>query len=257
VLLERFDWPNGFALCFACTAVSLVISFAFLASGREPAPAEAAPVARASRNQYWRRLRGIVRDDRNFAWYLVATILISAASMANSFYTIDAERTLHLTDAAAGGYAVVLLAVSMLGNIAWGYVGDHIGHKRVVEGGALCAALAALTALLLRQSGIGLVGYGLAFVFVGLSTSGIQLAAFTFIVDFAPVTQRPTYIGLANLAAVPFAAGMPLLGGIIADHAGYPVVFLLSLLLAFGATLIVARRIVDPRMRERSEHATG
>jgi MFS family permease len=255
VLLDRFDWPNGFALCFACTSVALVISFVFLASGREPAPVEAAPTARASRDPYWRRLRGIVRDDRNFAWYLGATVLVSAAGMSNSFYTVDAERTLHLTDAAAGVYAVVLLAVSMLGNIAWGYVGDHMGHKRVVEGGALCAALAALIALLLRQSGIGLAGYGLAFVFVGLSTSGLQLAAFTFIVDFAPVAQRPTYIGLANLAAVPFAAGMPLLGGIIADRAGYPIVFLLTLLLALAATLIVVTRVVDPRMRDRADLA--
>jgi MFS family permease len=255
VLLGRFDWPNGFALCFACTAVSLAVSFVFIASSREPAPAEALRATRTSHERYWRRLPGIVRDDRNFAWFLVATVLISAAGMATSFYTIDAERTLHLTDAAAGAYAVVLLAASTLGNVGWGYVGDHMGHKRVFEGGALCAALAALVALSLRQSGIGLAGYGLAFVFVGLSTSGIQLAAFTFIIDFAPVPQRPTYIGLANLAAVPFAAGMPLLGGILADHAGYPIVFLLSLLLAFAATLIVYYRVVDPRMRERAELA--
>jgi MFS family permease len=253
LLLARFDWPDGFALCFFCTSVSLGVSFVFIANSREPAPLDKIPAKPASDGDYWRRLPGIVRDDRNFAWYLAATMLISAAGMATSFYTVDAERTLHLTDASAGVYAVVLLAASTVGNIAWGYVGDHIGHKRVVEGGALCTGLAALIALLVHGPGIGLAGYGLVFVLVGLSTSGLQLAALTFIVDFAPVAQRPTYIGLANLAAVPFSAGAPLLGGIIADRAGYPVVFLITLVLAFAATLIVFSRVVDPRMRDRGE----
>ncbi len=251
LLLERFDWPGGFALCFACTTVSLAVSFVFIASSREPAPVEAAPPASASHAGYWRRLPGIVRDDRNFAWYLVATVLISAAGMATSFYIVDAKRTLHLTDASAGVYAVVLMAASTVGNVAWGYVGDHIGHKRVIEGGALCTGLAALIALLVHGPGIGFAGYGLVFMLVGISTSGLQLAAFTFIVDFAPIAQRPTYIGLANLAAVPFAAGAPLLAGIIADRVGYPTVFVMTLVLALAATLIVYGRVVDPRMRDR------
>jgi MFS family permease len=233
--------------------VSLGVSFLFIANSREPPPVDKVPAKATSDGDYWRRLPGIVRDDGNFAWYLAATMLISAAGMATSFYTVDAERTLHLTDASAGVYAVVLLAASTVGNIAWGYVGDHIGHKRVVEGGALCTGLAALIALLVHGPGIGLAGYALVFVLVGLSTSGLQLAALTFIVDFAPVAQRPTYIGLANLAAVPFSAGAPLLGGLIADRAGYPVVFLITLALAVAAMLIVFSRVVDPRMRDRGE----
>jgi MFS family permease len=253
LLLERYDWPVGFALCFVCTSVSLAVSFVFIANSREPAPVDAPPARAASGSGYWRRLPGIVRADHNFAWYLVATVLISAAGMATSFYTVDAERTLHLTDASAGVYAVVLLAASTLGNVAWGYVGDHIGHKRVVEGGSLCTGLAALIALLVRGPGLGLAGYGLVFVLVGVATSGLQLAALTFIVDFAPAAKRPTYIGLSNLAAVPFAAGAPLLGGIIADRAGYPLVFAITLVFALAATLIVYNRVVDPRMRDRGE----
>ena len=253
LLLERFDWPGGFALCFVCVSVSLAVSFVFIASSREPAPADVATSTLSSDAGYWRRLPGIVRDDRNFAWYLAATVLISAAGMATSFYTVDAERTLHLTDASAGVYAVVLLAAATVGSVIWGYVGDHIGHKRVVEGGALCTGLAALIAMLVRGPGIGLAGYGLVFVLVGLATSGLQLAALTFIVDFAPVAQRPTYIGLANLAGVPFAAGAPLIGGIVADRAGYPMVFLITLVLALAATLIVYGRVVDPRMRDRDD----
>jgi MFS family permease len=169
--------------------------------------------------------------------------------MATSFYTVDAKRSLHLTDAGAGLYAVVLLAASTIGNVLWGYVGDHHGHKRIVEGGAVCTGLAALLALLARDAPWGTVGYGVVFLLVGLASSAIQLASLTFIIDFAPAAQRPTYIGLATLAQAPFACGAPLLGGVIADRAGYPAVFILTAVLATAGALIVLLSIVDPRMR--------
>jgi MFS family permease len=252
-LLERFAWPTNFALCFGCTAGCLVISFLFIASGREPPPAEHHETRDPHAESYWRQLPAILQGDRNFTRYLLATALISAAGMATSFYTIDAKRTLQLSDAAAGVFAVVLLASSTLGNIIWGYLGDHLGHKRVVVSGAFCTGLAALVALLVRELGLGLVGFGLVFTLVGLATSGIQLAAFTFVVDFAPAARRPTYVGLANLANVPFTAGAPLAGGIIADHAGYPAVFAISLVLAFAGTLLVQLYVVDPRTRDGGE----
>jgi MFS family permease len=248
-LLERFVWPTNFALCFGCTGICLVISFLFIASGREPAATEPPESRDQHAGGYWRQLPGILRADPNFTRYLVATALISASGMATSFYTIDAKRTLQLSDAAAGVFAVVLLASSTLGNIIWGYLGDHLGHKRVVVSGGFCTGLAAVVALLVRDSGLGLLGFGLVFLLVGLATSGLQLAAFTFVVDFAPAARRPTYVGLANLANVPFTAGAPLVGGIIADHAGYPAVFALALVLAFAGTLLVQRSVTDPRAR--------
>ncbi len=246
-LLQRYGWPAGFALCFACTSVCLAVSFVFIAVGREPAPETA--VRREVDRGYWRRLPALVRADRNFARYLLATALIAAAGMAVSFYTVDAKRTLGLSDAAAGVYAVALLAASTLGNVLWGYAGDRYGHKRVIEGGALCTGLAALLALLARGLAVGPLAYMAVFALVGLATSGIQLAGLTFVVDFAPEEQRPTYVGLANLAGAPFAFIAPLAGGLIADRAGYPAVFALTTGLAFAGALIVLLLVVDPRMR--------
>lgn len=256
-LLQHFTWPTNFALCYGCTTACLAVSFVFIAIGREPPPSADAARPRDATRSYWRRLPDIVRADRNFARYLTATALISAAGMAVSFYTIDAERTLHLSDADAGIYAVVLLAAATVGNLVWGYLGDQIGHKRVVEGGAFCTGIAALVALLARDSGVGAAGYGLVFVLVGLGTSGMQLAALTFVVDFAPAAQRPTYVGLANLASVPFTAGAPLLAGVIADRAGYAIVFALTLVLAWTGALIVWRRVVDPRMQAAPAEEAG
>lgn len=263
-LLHRFDWPAGFALCFGCAFGCLVVSFVFLAAARErvPAPAVAtvkgagvgaAPLApprhRAAKDGSWRRLPALVRHDQNFAWYLVATVLITSAGMATAFYTVDAKRALHLSDAGAGLYAVVLLIASMVGNIAWGQLGDRYGHKRVLEGGALCTGLAALCAVAGRVPHAGLLAYGLAFVLVGLGSSGVQMAALTFVLDFAPSGLRPSYIGLASVVQVPFAFATPLLGGILADHTGYSAVFVLAAALALAGALLVLKAVSDPRMQ--------
>ena len=266
-LLHRFGWPGGFALCFGATSACLAVSFIFICLGREPreprpslepassgtAGTDGARAQRTASAAYWRRLPGVVRGDGNLRRYLVVTALINTAGMATAFYTVDAQRAFRLTDASAGLYAVALLAASTLGNVLWGYAGDHFGHKRVVEAGALCTALAAALALVARDPSWGPLVYGVVFLLVGLGTSGVQLAALTFIIDFAPPAQRPTYIGLATTAAAPFAVGAPLLAGLLADHAGYGAVFVLSAGLALAATLITVFSIVDPRMTSGDE----
>lgn len=257
-VLERFTWSTGCALCFAFTFASLVVSFVFIALGREPARAAGTGdsggggVAEQEPEPLWRRLPALVRDDRNLSWYLVAIALITSAGAAASFYIIDAKRALALSDAAASLYAVILLAATTVGNVLWGYVGDHFGHKRVVTMGALCAGLAPALALVARQQPGGRFGYGVVFLLVGIGTSALQLAALTFIIDFAPAAQRPTFVGVATMAQAPFAFGAPLVCALIADRGGYPPVFMLTAFLAVLGLFCVTRYVRDPRMeRER------
>lgn len=249
-LLQRFSWSVGSALCFACAFVCLTVSFLFILLGREPAPAaDVVPPPPRAAGDDWRRLPALVRRDRNLRWYLAALALITSAGAAASFYIVDAKRALRLTDAEASRYAVALLAASTVGNVLWGYVGDRGGHKRVVIGGALCTGLAALLALVARAPAWGPLGYGVVFLLVGLGSSGLQLTALTFIVDFAPDALRPTYIGLATMTQAPFALGAPLLGALIADRGGYPTLFALAAVLALAGTLLVLQRVHDPRMQ--------
>jgi MFS family permease len=253
-LLRRFSWSAGCALCFAATFVCLAISFIFIILGREPAPTERPrdpelePGTAPKPEPYWRRLPGIVRSDRNLLWYLVAIALITSAGAAAPFYIIDAKGTLALSDAAASLYAVLLLATTTIGNVLWGYVGDHTGHKRVVVIGALCSGLAPLLALAARGTESGVLGYGLVFVFAGLGSSALQLAALTFIIDLAPVTQRPTFVGVATIAQAPFAIAAPFACALIANRGGYPPVFSLTAMLALLGMLLVARFVRDPRI---------
>lgn len=245
LLLARYDWVIGVALCFAAAFACLMLSFGFIVLGREPIEEETAAPPRAP--THWRRLPGVLRGDRNLRRYLAALVLITAAGTTAAFYIVDARRALGLSDGAAGLYATALLAASTAGSLLWGYVGDHAGHKRVIFGGALCTGLAPLAALVARDPGWGAAIYGLTFVLAGLAMSGLQLAALTFIVDLAPADQRPTYIGLANLAQAPVAFAAPLLGAALADARGYPPLFVLTATLALAGAALIARFVRDPR----------
>lgn len=253
-LLEHFGWSTGGALCFACTFTCLAISFVFIALGREPLPARATVPAsvRADGHTSWRRLPALVRSDGNLRRYLLTIALVTCAGAAAAFYVVDAKRALGLTDAAASLFAVLLLIASTAGSVLWGYIGDHHGHKRIVVAGAACTGGAALVALLARQSWNGVFGYCLVFVLVGLGSSALQLASLTFIVDFAPPEQRPTFIGVAMLTQAPFAFGAPVLAAVIANRWGYGPVFTLTALLGILATLLVARYVRDPRTESQS-----
>ena len=245
-LLGRFDWIVGGALCFACAFAFLVLSFICLVLGREPDEGAAAPPRPAG--AAWGRLPALVRGDRNLRHYLLALMLITSAGTTAAFYIVDAKGALGLSDGVASRYAVVLLAATTGGNVLWGFIGDHAGHKRVVLGGALCTGLAPLVALVVRDPRWGPLGYGIVFLLAGLATSGLQLAALTFIIDLAPDDQRPTYVGLANIAQAPAALAAPLLGATLADARGFPALFALTAALALTGAALTLRFVRDPRV---------
>jgi MFS family permease len=256
-VLSTGNWRIGFALCFGCAAACLALAYAFLALAREPAtPGWEAPRTRLD----WHDYVALLQRDRDFSAYLAANSLVTLASLAVTFYVVDAKQVLGLTDAGAGLYAAILMSGTLIGNLLWGYVGDHAGHKRLVEGGALCIGLAAGIALLGHAVGgatLGFLIYGLAFAVVGVGASGAQMANATFVLDFGTDTERPAYIGLASLAQLPFACGGPILGGILADHLGIGVLFALSLLLGVTGTGVVRRLVRDPRRGARRDQTNA
>ncbi len=247
-LLEQYDWIIGVAICFGLAFVFLAFSFICLAFAREPL--EDAPPDPMRADTAWRRLPAILHHDRNLRNYLIALLLVTAASPTTAFYIVDARRSLALSDGVAGLYATVLMASSTVGNLLWGYLGDRLGHKWVVVAGAICTGLAPLLAVITRTPGNGALGYGLVFLLAGLATSALQLTALTFIIDLAPADQRPTYYGLANAAQAPIAIAAPLLGAVLADSYGYVALFVLTALLSLLGALIVTQGVSNQGQTE-------
>ena len=252
-MIAAFPFPTNFALCYLMAFGAYVVSFVLLSLGREPERnlSAMAPAQEHTRSSNW--LRGLIaqgrgyvallRDDAAFRRFLIVNALAGSATMGSALYAVAASRAGGLSDAEVGIEGVVLTGAMTVGNLVWGFIGDHVGHRMSLVWGAVCAGGAAVLAF----GAHGVWMFGVVFLLLGLSLAASQLSQMTATMQFSPVARRPTYIALAGVAYAPFAVGAPLLGGRIADHWGYGAVFGVSAALAWFAALAYQFWVKDPR----------
>jgi MFS family permease len=246
VLLASVAWPLNFALCFAMTFAAMVISFVLLALGREPARVTHNPqAARLSMSAQAHELAGLVRQDRVLRRLLITNGLVGMATMAGALYAVSAVRLGGLSDPEVGAESTVLFVAMTAGSFVWGTIGDRFGHRATLLWGTVCAGIAGLVALVAHS----FLAYGVVFLALGLSISGVLLAGFTLIAEYAPEQRRPTYVALASVAYAPFVIGAPILGGFLANAWGYLPVFALTALFATAAALMLRFWVPDPRRK--------
>lgn len=248
-IIAWLPWPWNYALCFTASFIAVSISFVLLASSREPerpvvyhAPRVAGHALKQTTAWLW-AMWSVVRDDPLFQPLLATNALSGLATLGSGLLAVVALRQAHLSAVLVGLEGTVLLLAATSGSFLWGMLGDKAGHRAVLIWGSLCGALATAAALLAHD----LIMITLVFFLFGLSISAIQLAQLTFVVDFGTPERRPTYIGLSFLLLMPFAAGSPLLGGIIADRWGYGPVFVLATIFGVAATLAFWLWVRDPQ----------
>jgi len=245
-LLATYRPASAYALCFLCGMACLVVSFVALMLVREPA----APPARPSEplRAFLRRMPALLREDPNLAWYLLARSLSAIGSAGAAFYTVYALRAWRLPAASAGMFTALLLLGSIAGTIMLGWVADRAGHRLVLLAGAAASVAAGVVALTAASPGV----FGLAFVLAGVQTASVTISGLNVLLEFAPTTQaQPTYVGLGHTSLAPVAFVTPLIGGLLADIAGFHAVFACAGLGAVAAMLLLGLRVRDPR------HARG
>src|SRR6267378_3511138 len=233
----------AYALCFLCGTACLLVSFVALVVVREPAGRAAAP-ATEGLGVYLRRLPALLRRDPNFAWYLAARALGSVGSMGAAFYTVYALRAWQAPPATVGLFTALLLTGTIAGTLVLGWLADRAGHVVVVVTGV--AAAAAANALALGAPSLGVFGF--VFVLSGVQQASVSVSGLNVLLEFAPAQQEgPTYLGLGQTSLAPVAFTAPLVGGLLADVAGFPVVFLIAALGGTTALAMLALRVRDPR----------
>jgi MFS family permease len=246
VLLASIAWPVNFALCFAMTFAAMAISFGLLALGREPERiTHTPPAARLSMSAQTHELIGLVRQDKSLRRLLIANGLVGMATMAGALYAVSAVRLGGLSDPEVAAESTVLFVAMTAGSFVWGAIGDRFGHRVTLMWGTACAGIAGLVAL----EAHGFLAYGVVFLALGLSISGVLLAGFTLITEFGPEQRRPTYVALASVAYAPFVIGAPILGGFLANAWGYLPVFALTAVFATAAVLMLHFGVPDPRRK--------
>jgi MFS family permease len=249
-VLERWQYPQNFALLFGLAFGAMVISWLGLVLNREPANPSVRPPTPLV--DYLRRLPGVLRGDSNFARYIGAMMVVRGGTMAGSFYLVYGVDRFQLGGAEVGLLTGVLIGCQAIFNPLWGMLGDRRGHKLVLVGGALALALAALT-VWLAPAWPWLV---LAFTLLGAFLAADSASLLNIILEFCADEDRPTYIGLSNTLLAPVTALAPLLGGWLASALGFSPMFVLAAVLAgVGAALLIAL-VREPRQdRPASEAA--
>ena len=241
-------FPLNYSLLFYGAGLALMVSLAAIAVIREPlghkSPRE------TSWREYLPKVWSILRTDPSFARAVSGRLLVGFGSMAYAFYILFGIENLGLSPASVGVFTAAQTIGTAAGGFLLGYCNDRRGSVAVIRIIILVSLTIPTTALAVSFVG-GALGpalmyvYALIFILLGvLNSSFFMLGFMSYIVESAPVAQRPVYVGLGNtLNALILIA--PLLGGWILSVSTYQVLFLVAAICP-ALAFIPAWNLVDP-----------
>ena len=159
-------------------------------------------------------------------------LTLALATLADPFYAVYALRELGVPASQLGVFLIALAGAAPLSNVLWRRVAERKGSRRIIRYSAAAACLAPLLAMSLSHQ----TAWAYLLVFVGLSVAaqGFNLGHTNHLLNIAPPESRSRYIGSLN-TLVGMALFAPVLGGVLADHFSYRLVFWLSALLFAAA----------------------
>lgn len=239
-LLQAYPFPTNFVYTFLGAAVFISLSWFFLALTREPVQPTTIP--RQSTRHYWADLPRLLRRDTNFSHFLVARLLLALAGMGTGFVTVSVVQRWAVADSTVGLYTAVLLIGQTVGNLLFGLMADRVGHKVVLEIGAVALFLGFVTAWIAPSPG----WFFLVFALLGVNSSAIIISGILVVLEFSPTDKRPTYIGLSNTAVGVVSSIAPLLGAGLAG-AGYGWLFASSAVIGLCAFVLMRWWVQEPR----------
>ncbi len=241
-ILAHLEFPQSFSLLFLIAAISLVVSFVFLAQTYEPASEPKDIVERVPWREFGGRLRSILRADDNFRWFLIARGLTSLSLTVVSFFTIFGIRRYQMTPEFASVMTSVLLVSNTLSSALVGWAGDRWGHRRVLMLGNVGTVLTIAIALLAPD----VTWFYLVFALTGIVNTTQWSTILTITVQFSSVAERPFYIGMANTLIAPVTVFAPIIGGWLVDAASFELAFTLFALAALLSLLVYLIPMRDP-----------
>jgi len=243
VILERFAFPMGFVIAFAIGAFLILLSWIALALTREPAvPSHKPPI---SQRAYMASLPDVLRRDRNFRQYLLASIVFSVSGMATGFLAVYAVQRWSLSDAEAGAFTIAMQVGLALANLFFGFLADRWGHKLSLEIGLLLSLASLVLAFLAPEP----AWFVAIFFLRGAVNAGTFISGISIVYEFAETERRATYIGLSN--TIPGVAGSiaPLVGGWVAGAFGYQAMFVLAAVIGAASWALLRFGVRDPRLK--------
>lgn len=241
-VLDSFPYPMGYVVCLASASLVMGAGLIFLGYVREAHVVPDRP--RVDLGDYLGRLPSILRGNRNFTWYLVARSVASFGAMSTGFFTVYALGELDMAEWQVGAFTFAMLVAQVVVFPVVGYLADRFGHKLVIAAGSAFLVLGNVGAVLAAEQ--EWVIY-LVFIAVGAVSSVTSVSGFNILLEFAPSDQRPTYLAIGVLLQAPPTFAAPIIGGLIADSAGYHAMFWVAAILSVAASVLLVMMVQEPR----------
>ncbi len=241
-ILGAIHYPMNFSLLFLLAVIASLMSYWFLTRLKEET--DSSPREKVEMLQYFRGLPEILRANKNFRNFLISDALLIAATMGGAFYAVNAIERFSLPDASVGTFTVVMMTATIIGNLFFGYVADHRGHKLNLVLSGTVSALAAFVALFAPSEGV----YLIAFVGAALTTALSGVSRLSIVAELCPEGERLTYVALANMITAPFVL-CGLFGGWIANNFGFDAVFCIAGCFAAASAIWLGLKVKEPRKK--------
>jgi MFS family permease len=246
---SALPWPRNYALLFILSGIGITLSLvSFMFIKEEP---EAVTVKPLPWPDYFRRLASVVKSDPDFRRAIATQLALGGVGIAAPYYIVNGLERLGFPPSSIGFFTSVQLVGGVFSTLLLGLLGERRGTRAVMRVWGCLAMVPPVLAL--AGPGLGslfpaatLYLYALIFMVVGVQGNANMAGFLNWVLEYAPASDRPMYIGFAN-TLTGMTLIMPLLGGwILAASGSYPALFAVS---AIGPviSLFLLRKLPEPR----------
>jgi MFS family permease len=218
-ILDSYDSPIDFAICFALASVGMVISFGFLASTREEE--HPAVIPSGTQSHLWKDVKRILTTDTIFQRFLAIRLVYQLGLVAFSFYAVYVFEELGVSATQVGFLTGMLIFTMVIINPIFGWLGDCKSHWLVLFFGTL----AALSSTILAGWVTSIPLWFGIFALAGIANVVAWTTTMVLTLGFGKEAEQATYIGLSNTLLAPATLASPFLAGWVIQSLGYPTMF--------------------------------
>jgi hypothetical protein len=196
-----------------------------------------------------------LREDPAFRRLMACRILVGMVSLVTPFYVVHATDVLNLPVAVVGSFVGAQQVSGVAFGALLGLLSDRQGPISTIRLGSAIAVAGPLFALLAHVADGGLLSRVYPFVYVSLAAyqSTTMLGFYNYLLEIAPDSVRPSYVGLGNtvLGVLTLA---PTLGGWLLQATSYTVLFGVTAgLVSLGVLIALRLRPAMETVPEREQ----
>ncbi len=167
-----------------------------------------------------------LREDPTFRRLMACRVLVGMVLLATPFYVVHATDVLSLPVSIVGGFVAAQQVASVAFGALLGLVSDRWGPSSTIRIGSAVSVVGPAFALLTHVADGGLLirAYPLVYVALAAYQSSAMLGFYNYLLEIAPDSARPSYVGLGNTIMGGLTLA-PMLGGWLLEATSYTFLF--------------------------------